>query len=186
MAGARVILRHMKYLGLPLLALLLIWWSGDAPARAPVQLTPALAGMLSTLDPIGKRRLGRTEGKIVIVTFFASWCPPCRWEFESLNALRERYGEDDLAIVAINRFETWANDAGGRRMKRFLAETKPAFPLVAGTEALAERFGGIERIPTLFVFDRKGRQAYAFVHLEGAEKMHAGTVELVAVIDALR
>lgn len=175
----------MKYLGLPLLVFL-IWWSADAPARAPMQLTPALANLLTTLEPIGERRLGRTEGKIVIVTFFASWCPPCRWEFESLNALRERYNEDELSIVAVNRFETWANDDGGRRMKRFLADTKPAFPLVAGTEALAERFGGIERIPTLFVFDRRGRQAYAFVHLEGAEKMHAGTGELSAVIDALR
>ena len=71
-------------------------------------------------------------------------------------------------------------------MDRFLASTRPEFSLVSGDKAITERFGGIDRIPTLFVFDRSGREAFTFVHLEGAKKMHAGESELTRVVEKLR
>lgn len=157
-----------------------------AQARTPVTYDAAMRDALLALPKIGARGLPDTDGKIVIVTFFASWCPPCKWEFQSLNALRKRYSERDLAIVAVNWFEAWGEDKGGKRMRRFLESTRPAFPLVSGTKAFTERFGGVTRIPTLFIFGRDGREAYSFIHLEGAEKMHAGTAELARVIEALR
>jgi len=165
---------------------LLVGLQSAADARAPLQFDESLRSALGALPTIGSQPIGDIDGKIIIVTFFASWCPPCRWEFESLNAVRERYKEKDVAIVAVNWFENWGNYKSGKRLKRFLASTKPQFPLVEGTKSLSDKFGGIDRIPTLFVFDRNGREAFSFVHLQGAEKMHVETEELIGVLDALQ
>lgn len=175
-------MKNLSYL----LILLLLAISNVSDARSPVSFDQSLHKRLAERPQIGGHALGPTDGKIVIVTFFASWCPPCRWEFKSLNALRQKYGEEELSIIAVNWFEDWDKRNMDRRMKRFLKATKPRFPLVAGHEELIAKFGGISRIPTLFVFDRSGREVYSFVHLEGATKMHAGEEELVNVIESLR
>ena len=72
------------------------------------------------------------------------------------NALRLKFNEKDLAIVAINLFEYWAPRNAKKRMDRFLTSTSPEFALVSGDKVIMERFGGINRIPTLFIFDRSG------------------------------
>ena len=71
-------------------------------------------------------------------------------------------------------------------MQQFLANTKPQFPLVEVTKTLTDKFGGVDRIPTLFVFDRNGREAFSFVHLQGAETIHVEADELIGVLDALQ
>ncbi len=55
-------------------------------------------------------------------------------------------------------------------MDRFLASTRPEFSLVSGDKAITERFGGIDRIPTLFVLNRSGREAFTFVQLRGRKR----------------
>ncbi len=62
-------------------------------------------------------------------------------------------------------------------MQQFLASTKPQFPLVEGTRTLTDKFGGV---------DRNGREAFSFVHLQGAEKIHVESDELIGVLDALQ
>lgn len=71
-------------------------------------------------------------------------------------------------------------------MQRFLKSTGPRFPLVVGNKDIINRFGCVDRIPTLFVFDWQGLEAYSFIHLKGSKKMHAGTDELIGVIYMLR
>ncbi len=73
--------------------------------RAPLQFDESFRNTLSVLPTIGSQPLGDTERKIGIVMFFASWRPPCRWEFKSLNAVRERCDEKDVAVVAVNWFK---------------------------------------------------------------------------------
>jgi thiol-disulfide isomerase/thioredoxin len=172
-----------------LIALILVILASLAPAasaRAPLKFDADFRQALAALPPIGARTVAPSEGKIVVVTFFASWCPPCRWEFQSLNTIRRKYNETEVSIIAVNWFENWGERDGGKRMQRFLKSTVPDFPLVVGNKDIINRFGGIDRIPTLFVFDRRGREAYSFIHLEGSKKMHVGTDELIRVIDTLR
>ena len=71
-------------------------------------------------------------------------------------------------------------------MQQFLASTKPRLPLVEGIKTLTDKFGGVDRIPTLFVFDRNGREAFSLVNLQGAEKMNVESDELIGVLDALQ
>ena len=84
---------------------LLIGLQTTADTFTPLQFDESFRNTLSALPTIGSQPLGNTERKIGIVTFFASWRPPCRWEFKSLNAVRERCDEKDAAIVVVNWFE---------------------------------------------------------------------------------
>ena len=117
------------------------------------------------------------ENKPVLVTFFASWCPPCREEFAHLNELRQEFADSDLQIIAINVHEAWdENDA--IRMKKFIDTTKPSFPAVVGSKEIRDLFGGIDRIPTVYGFSRSGEHVYRFIHKRGSKKTNASFDEL--------
>lgn len=120
---------------------------------------------------------GALNGKPVLVTFFASWCPPCLEEFSHLNKLAHKYQATDLRIVAINVFEAW-DDNDAARMQKFIETTRPLFPAVVGSEAIRDMFGGIDRIPTVIGFDRQGNPGYRFTHKRGSKKTNATFAEL--------
>ncbi|MGQ4807018.1 Thiol-disulfide oxidoreductase ResA [Candidatus Entotheonellaceae bacterium PAL068K] len=104
------------------------------------------------------------ERKVVIVTFFASWCPPCREEFGHLQELHARYHQAGVEVIAINLFEDFDNFSDDQRLATFLTLTRPPFTVVKGNAIVSQQFGGITRIPTLFVFDREGWQVLRFVN----------------------
>jgi thiol-disulfide isomerase/thioredoxin len=118
----------------------------------------------------GPRVTDATFGdKVLIVTFFASWCPPCRQEFADLSDLYRQYREAGLEVVAINLFEDFDNFSDDERLAAFLELTQPPFTVVKGNDAISQQFGTIRRIPSLFVFDRQGRRVLAFAHERGAQ-----------------
>lgn len=143
---------------------------------------------LTVLPPLyGDHRLetGALDDKIVVVAFFASWCPPCNPEFDHLNAVRRAYPEDQVQILAVNIFESFGGLGNEQRLNRFLKRKNPQFVTLGNGESVSEAFGKVERIPTVFVFDRDGRTAFSFVHARGATKTHTTADELAQTIDAL-
>jgi len=139
-----------------------------------------LRARVSELKPVtGTQSIEFTaiDNRPILVTFFASWCPPCLDEFSHLNAITQKYQQTDLRIIAINVYEKWdQNDAV--RMARFIDKTTPLFPAVVGNEEIRTLFGGISRIPTIYGFDRSGNLLFDFVHQRGAAKTHATFEEL--------
>ena len=132
-----------------------------ADARAIMQTLPHLNGPLVTDATF--------DDKVLIVTFFASWCPPCRQEFADLSAVYRQYRQAGLEVVAINLFEDFDNFSDDERLAAFLELTQPPFTVVKGNDAISQQFGTIRRIPSLFVFDRQGRRVLAFAHERGAQ-----------------
>ncbi len=168
------------------LALAVILAATPARASQVVFDNPAKRAV-ADLSPLSGKVPADFGGKITVVSFFASWCPPCTDEFHQLNKLRAAFPETQVTIVALNLFEGFSADPGGVRMKRFLGRTKPAFPVLGGMAdgALAALFGGVERIPTVYVFDTSGRLAFQFVHAKDATKRHANFEELAAAVRPL-
>jgi thiol-disulfide isomerase/thioredoxin len=91
------------------------------------------------------------KGKVVVVDFWATWCPPCRAEIPGYVKLQEKYGKDGLVVVGIS-----LDQQGPGIVKEFMAKNKMNYPVVMGDEAVAQSFGGIEAIPTTFIIDRAG------------------------------
>ena len=159
-------------------------WGVVAPAfSAEIHLDADLRDRLVALPPITGEPISHQTlaDRVVVVTFFASWCPPCRAEFEHLNTVVSEFPRERLAVLAVNVFEAF-DDGDAARMKRFLADTSPQFYVLEGDSDIRRAFGDVNRIPTLFVFDEAGRPLMNFVHKRGAVKRTATPEELRAAI----
>jgi len=149
-----------------------------------------LDGLAANEDSIAAERTANSisdqafEGKITVVTFFASWCPPCLHEFKALNEIQSELGTDDVSVIAVNVFEQFDN-TDDIRMVKFLNKTKPDFSVVSGTDESRQLFGNINRIPTLLIFDKSGKLAFDFVHARGAKKQSVDSEELLEAIRPL-
>ena len=171
-----------------LIALLILFLGLAVPAKyvaaadaAPVTLSPELRKTLEALPHLHGRKVREADlkGKVVLVSFFANWCPPCNIEFKHLRDAHAAYHRKGLRIVAINYFEELDGFAdGGARLDRFLTRHAPWYSVVKGNDAVAKKFADVTRIPTVFVFDRKGNLALHFIHRWKAKKTNLTMGEL--------
>jgi thiol-disulfide isomerase/thioredoxin len=94
------------------------------------------------------------RGKVTIVNFWATWCPPCRAEIPDLVALQQKY-RDRLQIIGISE------DEGGPgvvdKVMRFAADHDMNYPIAMMSPELEAKFPGIGALPTSFIVDRDGR-----------------------------
>ncbi len=150
--------------------LCLVWLAAAVPgppaqaahSTGGVPLTPDLKSLLLALPLIDGARLTRAalDESVVVVSFFASWCPPCRVEFEHLKRIDAAYGGNGVTVVVLNVFEDYGSYGdGGGRLIRFLAGQGARFPVLRGNPAIRAAFGDVTRIPTLYVFDHAGHPA---------------------------
>ncbi len=155
-----------------------------------LELREELKAHLQTLDALVTQDETQSnipfEDRVVVVTFFASWCPPCLKEFVALNAIKNKLGEDKITVVAVNVFEEFDNN-DATRMAKFLDTTKPEFTVLKGTELSRKLFGNVRRIPTLLIFDQSGDLAFDFIHAPGAaaDNQTVDDEELLNVIQPL-
>lgn len=99
-------------------------------------------------------KLSDFKGKVVLLNFWATWCPPCRKEIPALIALQNQYRDQGLVVVGIS-----LDQGGASTVKPFATRMKINYPLVIGDEKTAAAYGGIQAIPTTFYIDREGNVA---------------------------
>jgi thiol-disulfide isomerase/thioredoxin len=94
----------------------------------------------------------RLHGKVVLVDFWATWCQPCKKEMPGYQALLEKYGSQDFAVVGF-KFDTMMDTEDP---VSFAKKLRVRYPLVIATDDIKARFGGIEGLPTTMIYDRAG------------------------------
>jgi peroxiredoxin len=94
--------------------------------------------------------LKELRGKVVLVNFWATWCPPCRKEMPDLETLYKQFKDQGLVILAIS-------DEDEGKVKPFIAEQKVTYPILLDPERKVNELFEIEGIPKTFVYDRSGK-----------------------------
>lgn len=93
--------------------------------------------------------LSKLKGNVVIVDFWATWCPPCRREIPHFVELYNRYKDKGLIILGISSEEKATLEA-------FRDENKITYPLLLGSTEIFKRFG-VSSIPHTLFIDKKGK-----------------------------
>jgi peroxiredoxin len=93
--------------------------------------------------------LADSTGKVRLIDFWATWCPPCRDEIPMLNDLDRLYRESGLEIVAIS-------DESAEIVRDFVEEHGVTYTNLVGTEDVAADYG-VLGLPMAFLLDREGR-----------------------------
>jgi cytochrome c biogenesis protein CcmG, thiol:disulfide interchange protein DsbE len=136
------------YLALAAGALLLVAFARAARAgaevgqAAPALVVPELNGQ--TFD------LGAQRGKVVIVNFWATWCPPCRAEMPALNAFYERYRDRGLELIGLSADRSRDRSEVRRVMQSF------SYPAAMLDDARSDGFGSPTALPVTYVVGADG------------------------------
>jgi thiol-disulfide isomerase/thioredoxin len=145
----------------PLAALALV---GCAAPQSPATRSAAAPGytVVAQATDLQGTRVGPlpADKKATLMVVFASWCGPCRHELATLGELRAKRPE--LRIIGLNAYEEWGEMSDARRLQGFLAQNAPWLRVVHADQKLLRHFGGVRKIPTVFVFDGSGRLVREF------------------------
>jgi len=90
------------------------------------------------------------RGKVVLVNFWATWCPPCRKEIPDLETLYGRFGSKGLVVLGIS-------DEEAAKVEPFIREHKVSFPVLLDPGRKVNEIFVVEGIPKSFVYDREGK-----------------------------
>src|SRR5512139_2341588 len=135
--------------------------------------TAAPALQVQDLQGVAKT-LADYRGKVVLVNFWASWCPPCLREMPSLERLRVKMAGRPLEIVALDSAET------AEEVSAYLSRMKLGFPILLDPDGRNTRRWKVFALPTSFLLDAEGRVRYV---LTGPTEWDEG--EALRVIEAL-
>jgi DsbE subfamily thiol:disulfide oxidoreductase len=91
------------------------------------------------------------KGKVLVLNFWATWCPPCRAEIPDFIALQKEYGSHGLTFVGVA-----LDDEGVSVVKPFAKEAGINYPLVIGDEKVVRAYENVEMYPTTYLIDRNG------------------------------
>jgi len=151
--------------------------AGDAEAARAEAASPE-AELLQALPDfalvdLAGRSVSRADllGKVVLVEFWATWCPPCRGTLAWLGELQRRHAGELVVLAA-------AIESEEADVRRVLDELGLPLRAAMGTPEMALAFGDLSAVPTLFVFDRTGRTRGAF--FGAPPSLHADAERAVA------
>ncbi len=132
------------------------------------QATPSFSGK----DLNGKTQdLSQYRGKMVVVNFWATWCPPCREELPALTIFHEDHKNKDAVVLGVNY-----EDIDRQQLKRFLDDQLIDYPIVPMRPSQRTSLGRIVALPTSFIISPDQKQV----------RMHVGPLTAEALDNYLK
>jgi peroxiredoxin len=98
------------------------------------------------------KRLSDFQSKVVLLNFWATWCPPCRAEMPSMETLYQAYRDQGFEILAVS-----SDRQGAVVVQPFMQEYRLSFPALLDMSGRVSGMYGVRSIPTSYLLDRQGR-----------------------------
>jgi len=162
----RWISRHWMVFSISILTLAAAWvWAsrpivlqGSAQKLAPQQGFTAPVFTLNTFtgEPVNLTDL---KGKVVLINFWASWCPPCRAEMQAIQHTYADYQGQGFVVLAINT--SYQDDI--TKATQFAQSEGLTFPLLTDPDGNIARLYRVQAMPTSFFIDRQGKIARVMI-----------------------
>ncbi len=149
-------------------ALLFCVATADAAPRRG-QPAPAFKAFAITGQPISSEGL---RGSVVILDFWATWCPPCRESIPFLAELHRKYAKQGLQVIGMS-----VDEGGERVVKSFADEKRIPYPLVMASGKIQADYG-VRALPVLYIIDQNGivkEQIMGFA--TGADRVIEGLIK---------
>ncbi|MBZ0106229.1 MAG: TlpA family protein disulfide reductase [Sulfuricella denitrificans] len=128
-------------------AIVYVWfrppaWVSDLEQSAPALQVRLLDGRMVSMEQL--------RGKVVLVNFWATWCPYCRHEMPAMEAFYADYRGRGFEILALSQ------DDDASAVMDFMTREGYHFPVAMADASIGPALGGVSRLPTSFVIDRSG------------------------------
>jgi thiol-disulfide isomerase/thioredoxin len=140
---------------------------GNKPAPAPDFKLMGIDG--------NNLKLSDYKGKVLIVDFWATWCPPCRKGIPDLIELKRKYGANGFEVIGVSVDTDTKGD-----VIPFVQQNGINYPVVYGDTDVTDRFGGINSIPSSFVIDKNGIIVASYVGLTPISEYEEHITKLLA------
>ena len=161
------------FLSLCTLVILLLPLSGFAGNLEPYRNPQNFSFSLTDLKD-NKHSLSDYRGKVVLVNFWASWCPPCIHEMPALKKLKQSYADKAFEILTLNVAEK------KYKVRKFSKMIKLDLPVLLDTSSETFDRWGVKTLPTSFLIDASGSVRYRVFGNPGW-----GSTEALTIIDQL-
>lgn len=89
------------------------------------------------------------KGRVRLIIFFATWCPPCIEETPTLIELEDKFGSSGFSVIGLS-----VDQSGRETLKKFVTKMKINYPVLIADDAVISAFGGITGIPVSFLVAR--------------------------------
>ncbi len=139
-----------------LTALLSLSLAASLTAAADLKPLPPKSAAALDLPRLegGRANLADLRGRVVLVNYWAVWCPPCRKEMPSMERLAKKLADRPFTILAVNAGET------PEQIREFLAEIPLTFPIVLDSDGARMKDWKVFVLPTSYLVDKQGRVRY--------------------------
>ena len=121
-------------------------------------------------------RLSNYRGKIVVLNFWATWCPPCRSEIPDFIEAQKKYREQGVEFVGVS-----VDEDGKKVVAPFIEEFGLNYTVLIADEKVVNNYGGIGAIPTTFFIDRAGKIQRRYEGTISHEELHKALGDLLAM-----
>lgn len=115
------------------------------------------------------------SGQIVVLNFWATWCPPCVRELPELAAFHLHHTNQGVTVIGAS-----IDEPAESALRNFLRRSPPPYPIVVADPPMRDAFGGVSQVPETWVLDRQGQVAARYLGPLSEDELNRAVAPILA------